>query len=115
MFWIGLSDDKNDGRGIRLRTVRKAIPPVFGDQPSSGEAVDIGRKRKRYHIGGQPVGNRSGLTRRATVRLLDTDATSGFGFIFRDEFGIDLLVDLTGWVVGNVEQPAVPFAMVVLE
>src|SRR5271165_4696894 len=85
----------------------KPILPISGNEPTFGEAFDIRRKCERYDIGRQPLRNRSGLTRRAAVGLLDAHSVPGFGLILHNEFGINLFVDLACWVVGNVEKLAV--------
>ena len=95
--------------------MRKPFFPISGDQPAFGQAFDIGRKRERDHIGRQPVGHCSGLTRRAAVGLLEAHPVPGFRLILGDEFGIDLLVDLARGIIGDIEELALLVALVVLK
>ena len=95
--------------------VRKPFLPIRGDQPAFGQAFDIGRKCQRDDVGRQPIGDCSGLTRRTAVRLLNAHPVSRLRLILGDEFGIDLLIDLTRGVIGNVEELAFLFSSVVLK
>ena len=67
------------------------------------DRVDVTGKRQRHDIGVEPVDHRSGLLARTAMRLLDGHSLAGLGLPLGGEGGVELLVELAGRVIGDVE------------
>ncbi len=85
--------------------MRQAIFPAFRDETALAEGVDIGKKPKRHYVGGLPALNdRSRLSRRPAMRLLDAHVFSGRFRVARGELRVQALVEFAGRIIGNIQQ-----------
>ena len=102
---VALAHQEHDGRGIGRAGIRQALLPVLRDQLAEFvQLVDIPGQRQGHHVGAQTVDHRTGLLARAAMGLLD-----GYGFIALGlpvlvEGCVEFTVQLTGRVIGHVEQ-----------
>jgi hypothetical protein len=71
------------------------------------DRVDVVGERERHHIGVEPVDHRARLLARAAVRLADRDRLAGLGLPLLRERGVELLIQLAGRVVADVEERGV--------
>ena len=102
---VALADDEHDGRGVGRAAVGQAALPVLGQLVGLlGDGVDVGGKRQRHHVRIEPVDHGAGLLARAAVRLLDGHGLAGLRLPVLGEGLVELLVQLTGRIVGHVQQ-----------
>ena len=81
--------------------------PVFRQRAlvELGDFVDITGQGQGYHVSAQAIDHTAGLFARTAVGLLDFDVVARVaGFPETGEFSVVILVQLAGWIVGNVQQ-----------
>jgi hypothetical protein len=103
---LGISLSHEEGeRGLVGRAVGwQAALPVFRQESRLGDGIDIRGERERDDIGLEPVNDRAGLFRRASVGLVELDLLAGFFLPVFREGGVELGVELPRGVVGDIEQ-----------
>ena len=78
--------------------------PVFSDQATLGDGVDVVGECQCDDIGSEAVDDGTPLFARATVGLLDAEIVTSFGFPLRGKGFVEILIELTRRIVGDVEQ-----------
>ncbi len=102
---IALAHQEDDGRGIGRAVVRQTLLPAGVDQLLvQVEGIDVTRQCQGDDIGLQAIDHRAGLLAGATMGILDAHVFAGLGLPVLGEGGVVLLVELTGRIVGHVEQ-----------
>jgi hypothetical protein len=103
-FRIALADQEHDGRGVWGAVVRQFFLPVRRQQLVLGDFIDVVGQGQRNHVGFQAVDHSAALFAGTAVRLFDLQNVAGLGFPLFGEGGVDILVQLTGRIVGHVQQ-----------
>ena len=105
-FRVALAHQEHDGRGVWGAGVRQAGLPVFREGLAQlGDFVDVTGQGQGDNVGAQAVDYGTALLARATVGLLDLDVVTRVGLLpVVGELCVVVLVQLTGWVVRDVEQ-----------
>lgn len=105
-FGVALAHQEHDGRGVRGAGVRQAFLPVLGQRLAElGDFVDVAGQGQGHHIGAQAVDHGTALLARTAMGLLDLHVVAGVRLLPETgELGVVVLVQLTGRVVGHVEQ-----------
>jgi hypothetical protein len=103
---VALAHQEHDGRGVRGAGVGQAGLPVLRQGLAElGDFVDVAGQGQGHHVGAQAVDHRTALLARATVGLLDLDLVVRVRLLpVLDEFGVVLLIQLAGGVIGHVQQ-----------
>ncbi len=104
-FGVPFADHEDDGRHIGERLVRQPVDPTLLDEAASGDGIGVDHRGQADDVGLETVDDRPGLGARAAVRLLHLHGLPGLRFPGRGEPAIDVLVELAGRVVGDIEQP----------
>ena len=71
------------------------------------DGVDVAFERQRHDVGVEPVDDGAGLLAGAAMRLLDGHGLAGVGLPLGGESGVEILVELAGRVIGDVEERGV--------
>jgi hypothetical protein len=78
--------------------------PICDDQVALiVQHLDIGDLVERHHIGLEPVEHGARLLRRTGMRLVDGEVLAGVRLVFRNEFLVDVRVELPRNIVGHIE------------
>ena len=67
------------------------------------DGVDVVCERKRDDIGLQADDYRTRLLARAVMRLIDRDVVARFCFPRFCKGGVDLLIELPRWIIGDIQ------------
>jgi hypothetical protein len=101
---IPAANHEDDGGRIRLRVVREPLGPAVGQESVLAQRVDVGEEREGDDVCLEPVGDLPCLRGGAAVRLDDRQAPAGGRFVVLDERRTEVVVQLAGRVVGDVEE-----------
>ncbi|MNF58941.1 hypothetical protein D3C84_405190 [compost metagenome] len=103
---VALAHQEHDGRGVRGAGIGQACLPIFGDALAQlADFVDVTGQSEGHHVGTQPIDHGPRLLARATMGLLDLDVVFGVRLLPEvGELGVEFLVQLTGRIVGDIEQ-----------
>jgi hypothetical protein len=84
--------------------VRQTLLPVRRYEPGVGDGIDVVGKGQRHDISLEALDHGAGLLAGAAVRLVDGDGVAGLGLPVFGESIVELLIELPGRVVGDVQQ-----------
>mmetsp|Transcript_38549 Transcript_38549/g.63491 ORF Transcript_38549/g.63491 Transcript_38549/m.63491 type:complete len:347 (-) Transcript_38549:206-1246(-) len=101
---VALAHQEDDGGRVGAGVVRQLFLPVGTEQAAVGQRVDVIGQGQGDDIGLQAVDDRARLLARAAVRGLDAQRLAGLGLPVLREGLVEILVELAGRVVGDVEQ-----------
>jgi len=104
MPWIALANQEHNGTRARAGVFWQPSLPIGRDQPSQGERIDVGGQRERDDVSLETFEDRSGLCARAAMRLVNGEPITRLCLPGRNESGIDFAIQLTGRIIGDVEQ-----------
>ena len=101
---VALTHQEDDRRGIRRRVIGEFLDPVLVDETCLGNLIHVIGQGQRDHICLEPIAHRPGLLARTAMRLGEGHVFAGFFFPFLLELRIELREELTGRVIGDIEE-----------
>ena len=102
---IPLPHQEDDGGGVGGAVVGEPALPVPGKELRLlGDGVDVVGEGQGHHVGLQAVDHGPGLLARSAVGLLDAQRLTGLLLPVPGEGGVELLVELPGRIVGDVQK-----------